>query len=346
VTHPHHDLGFDPDRSDTSATLYRMARATRGNVLLLGSGAEGVSRALSALDEMKVTVVGSDVTALESEPSAGLETFVSDPGMANWHTVLEGRTYDVTIVADLLEHLRDPERVLRDLREQRLLSADGWLLVCFANVAHPAVERELLSGDYSRIRWYTLDSMTRLLEESGYVVVETHRTHRARRAFTTDDERQTYEYVLQVRPSTAGTQLALLRKQLEEATQRLAETEAGRNQISALLDEERAAFRAEIGRGADELEHLRNKIDQMNDERSALREETARLHGQLARLQLQVARLEDELAVAGNEKQATDRRLAAIEQSTSYRWSRTLAKTVGPALTTLRTAPRRIRGSR
>jgi Methyltransferase domain len=338
VTHPRNDFGLDPDGHDTAAILYRMARATRGTVLLLGRAAVGVSRALSALDEMKVTVVVSDLSALGSESSDGLETFVSDPEMANWHTVLEGRTYDVTIVADLLEYLRDPERVLRDLREQRLLSADGRLLVSFANVAHPAVEWELLSGDYSRVRWYTLDSMTRLLEASGYVVVETHHTRRPRRPFTTDEELQTYEYVLQARPNAAGTQLALLRRQLDEATQRLAEAESAREQISALLDEERAAFRDEIRRGAEELEHVRNKIDQMRDERSALREETARLHGELAGLQRQVARLEDELAVASEARQTTDQRLAAIQQSRSYRWSRRLAKTVGPALAALRSA--------
>jgi hypothetical protein len=347
VTYPQDEHGFDPNAlNDTAAILYRIARATPGTVLHLGSGAEGVSRALSALDEMKVTFVVSDVNAPGFEPTDGLELFVADPEAAGWHTVLDGRTYDVAIVADLLEHLRDPERILRDLREQRLLGDEGRLLVSFANVAHSAVAKELLSGDSRRVRWYTVGSMTRLLEASGYLVVETHRTHLPGLQTTTDDDPSTYEYVLQAQPSAAATQLTLLRRQLDYASHQLAEAQRDRDQISALLKEERAAFRDEVGRGADELEHLQNKIAKMSDERSALRDKAAHLHRQLARLNTQLAHLKDELAVADKAKQTTDRRLAAIQQSRSYRWSRRLAKAVEPVLTPLRLAGRRIRGSR
>lgn len=340
MTYPQDEYGFDPDAlNDTAAILYRIARAAPGTVLHLGSGAEGVSRALSALDEMKVTFVVSDVNAPGFEPTDSLELFVADPEVAGWHTVLDGRTYDVAIVADLLEHLRDPERILRDLREQRLIGDEGRLLVSFANVAHSAVAKELLSGDSRRVRWYTMDSMTRLLEASGYLVVETHRRHLPGLQTTTDDDPSTYEYVLQAQPSAGATQLTLLRRQLDYATDQLAEAQRDRDQISALLNEERAAFRDEVGRGADELEHLQNKIAKMSDERSALRDKAAHLHRQLAHL-------EDELAVADKAKQTTDRRLAAIQQSRWYRWSRRLAKAVKPVLTPLRFAGRRVRGSR
>ena len=339
MTIPEHDFGFDPDAlNDTAASVYRMARAGRATVLHLGSGADGVSRALSVLDNLKVTRVVADPSALDAEATNGPEVYVADFEAAGWYAALDERTYEAVIVADLLEHLRDPARVLRDLREQRLLAEDGRLLVSFANVAHEAVASELLSGSSARIRWYTAGSMNRLLAASGYVVTETHHMRRPTDGQTTTiahDEAQTYAFVLQAQPSAAGPQLALLHRQLDEVTQRLAEVETFRHQISALLEEERAAFRDEIGRGADELEQVQNKLSHVTDERSALRNDVARLHRQLARLQ-------DEHAVA----KIAMGRLAAIQQSRSYRWSRGLAKAANVIVAPIRSVLRAERGRR
>src|SRR5215204_7703021 len=135
VTRLKHDFGFDPEAaSDVSAVLYRIARTGRGTVLHLGSGVDGVARALSTLADMKVTSVVPDRVALESETIEGLDTFVADPELPGWYAGLDGRTYDVVVVADLPEKLRDPGRLLRDLREQRLLADDGQLLLSFANL--------------------------------------------------------------------------------------------------------------------------------------------------------------------------------------------------------------------
>lgn len=337
MTRLDNDFGFDPDApNDTDATLYRMARASRATVLHLGSGADAVSRALSVHD-IKVTRVVADLSALDARARNGPELFVADPEAAGWYAALEGRTYAVVIVADLLEHLRDPARVLRDLRERRLLADDGRLLISFANVAHEAFANELLSGDSARIRWYTARSMNRLLAASGYLLTETHRTYRptGQAATSVDDDAQTYEYVLQAQPSAAGPQLALLHRQLDDAAQRLAEAATSRDQIIALLEDERAAFRDEIGRGADELEQLQDKLDQAIDERSALREEATGLHRQLARLR-------DEQSLA----ETAIRRLAKIEQSRSYRLSRGLTRTAHVVAAPIRFVRRRERGAR
>jgi regulator of replication initiation timing len=332
------DFGFDPDApNDTNASLYRMARAGRATVLHLGSGAEGVSRALSVLDDMKVTRVVADLSALDARASNGPELFVADLEAAGWYAALDGRTYEVVIVADLLEHLRDPARVLRDLRERRLLADGGRLLISFANVAHQAVADELLSGDSARIRWYTASSMNRLLVASGYLLAETHRMYRptGQSATRVDDDAQTYEYVLQAQPTTAGPQLPLVHRQPDDVAQRLAEAAMSRDQISALLEDERAAFRDEIGRGADELEQLQEKLDRVIDERSALRQEVTRLHRQLARSR-------DEQSLT----ETAVRRLAKIEQSRSYRWSRGLARAAHVVAAPIRLVRRRERGAR
>jgi hypothetical protein len=333
VTRLDGEFGFDPDApNDTTASLYRMARAGGATVLHLGRGAESVTHALSALDAIKVTWVVADSGVLDST-THGPELCVADPDAPAWYIALDGRTYDIVIVADLLERVRDPARLLRDLREQRLLAEEGRLLVSFASVAHPAVMNELLSGDFVRLHWYTAASMNRLLSATGYLVVETH--HMPHTTFVqsaemnADDESQTYEYVLQAQPSTAGPQLALIRRQLDDAMLQLAETEALRGQISSLLEEERTAFHDEIGRGADELERLQAELAQVSDDRSTLHAETTRLHDQLARVK-------DELSMARKAQATAERRLAAVQRSRSYRWSRGLAKAANVFVAPLR----------
>jgi chromosome segregation ATPase len=129
--------------------------------------------------------------------------------------------------------------------------------------------------------------------------------------------------------------MAFLHRQLDDAAQRLAEAATSRDQIIALLEDERAAFRDEIGRGADELEQLQDKLDQAIDERSALREEATGLHRQLARLR-------DEQSLA----ETAIRRLAKIEQSRSYRWSRGLTRAAHVVAAPIRFVRRRERGAR
>lgn len=83
--------------------------------------------------------------------------------------------FDVIICADVLEHLRDPLRVLRVLRDR--LSKNGYLLVSLPNVAHWEVRRALLFGrfDYTRtgilddthLRFFTYDTALRLLHDAG-----------------------------------------------------------------------------------------------------------------------------------------------------------------------------------
>jgi Methyltransferase domain len=341
VTRPQSEFGFDSGApNDTAATLHQMARAGGPAILHLGPDAQGVVRALSAQDDRKVTQVTSNSEALGFATSDGPEIFVADLDTTGWYTALEGRTYDVVIVADLLEHLRNPAGVLRDLHEQRLLADDGRLLISFANVAHPAVMNEVLSGTGVRLRWYTMDSMNRLLWACGYLVMETHRTLRPTDEQTPTDSAdvQTFEYALHVQSSGAGPQLAILQKQLDDVRQRLAEAEAVRDQVTALLEEERAAFLNEARRGADELEQLQSKLSRRTDERSALRNEAARLHGQLAHLQ-------DELAVARDAKQTAERQLTTVRESRSYRFARRLARTAHVFATPLRFV-RRAKGGR
>jgi 2-polyprenyl-3-methyl-5-hydroxy-6-metoxy-1,4-benzoquinol methylase len=88
--------------------------------------------------------------------------------------------YDVAVFGDVLEHLREPEAVLRRCRE--MLAPDGRLLVSVPNIAHHTMRWELLRGrfdyvefgilDNTHLRFFTRRALTGLLDGCGFRVEE------------------------------------------------------------------------------------------------------------------------------------------------------------------------------
>lgn len=88
--------------------------------------------------------------------------------------------YDVVLVADLIEHLKDPVKVMARLRA--LLSKDGVLLLTTPNVANWSVRLRLLAGrwdytdrgllDRTHLRFFTRRTLIAAVRDAGYRVVE------------------------------------------------------------------------------------------------------------------------------------------------------------------------------
>ena len=89
-------------------------------------------------------------------------------------------SYDRVVFADVLEHVRDREGVLR--RAAALLKPGGELLLSVPNIGYAGVVLELLEGrfdyrdegilDDTHVRFYTLDSLCSFLESLDFTVVE------------------------------------------------------------------------------------------------------------------------------------------------------------------------------
>ncbi len=88
-------------------------------------------------------------------------------------------TYDAIVCSHVLEHLRWPDRLLKEVRE--LLPSKGVLLVALPNVLFYKNRWRLLTGhfdyeesglmDASHFRWFTYATSRRLLESSGFEVL-------------------------------------------------------------------------------------------------------------------------------------------------------------------------------
>ena len=87
--------------------------------------------------------------------------------------------YDRIILADILEHLKAPAFVLKQL--PALLKEDGQIIISIPNAAYAGLILELLGGgfnyrsegilDRTHLRFYTQSSFRALLEELGFTVI-------------------------------------------------------------------------------------------------------------------------------------------------------------------------------
>ncbi|MCW8983848.1 MAG: class I SAM-dependent methyltransferase [Thermoanaerobaculales bacterium] len=90
--------------------------------------------------------------------------------------------FDVITVNDVLEHVEDPEGLLKNLRG--LVTPDGQLVVSIPNVGHWSIVEDLLAGhwDYlpagllciDHLRFFTRRSVTSMMERAGWQPLDSH----------------------------------------------------------------------------------------------------------------------------------------------------------------------------
>lgn len=91
-----------------------------------------------------------------------------------------GAEFDYILFADVLEHLRDPEAVLK--RALACLQAGGQVIVSVPNIANLVIRLSLLCGhfdytergilDRTHLRFFTLASLKRMIENCGCDPIE------------------------------------------------------------------------------------------------------------------------------------------------------------------------------
>jgi SAM-dependent methyltransferase len=132
-----------------------------------------------------LTERGCQVTGVEIDSEAAerakkwcdevLNQDLNDPG---WLQQV-GADFDTILCGDVLEHLVEPEVVLRNLH--RLLAPGGRVIICLPNIAHIRIRLMLLSGrfqyesagimDVTHLRFYTYESAREVIERTGYKII-------------------------------------------------------------------------------------------------------------------------------------------------------------------------------
>lgn len=142
-------------------------------VLDVGCGAGFLAEALAVRGNTVVGVDARRAEGVEQRTARFLQVDLDREAIP-----LDGEPYSCVVLADVLEHLRSPEALLRQCR--RLVDDGGILIISVPNVAHWSVRASLLFGrfrytargilDRSHLRFYTLATIRDELDRAGFVV--------------------------------------------------------------------------------------------------------------------------------------------------------------------------------
>lgn len=129
--------------------------------------------------------LGCKVFCIEIDPKSANkaspyceELLVEDIEQLDFDEAFKKKRFDVVIMADVLEHMKNPRSVLGKLR--RFLNEAGYIILSIPNGAHGSMGLELLDGkweyrsegllDSTHLRFFDKDSLTALLDEAGYLI--------------------------------------------------------------------------------------------------------------------------------------------------------------------------------
>lgn len=168
---------FDPNSYRSHQKILQMVGKDK-KVLEVGCATGYISK---RLQENGCTVVGVEI---DRESALEARKYCNEVIVGNVEMLIDlgypEDFFDVVCFGDVLEHLKDPQVVLRNLR--RYLRGGGYIVVSVPNIANWAIRFHLLFGrfnyqsggilDDSHLRFFTLRTIRNLIEDAGFKVVK------------------------------------------------------------------------------------------------------------------------------------------------------------------------------
>jgi SAM-dependent methyltransferase len=193
---------------------------------------------------------GCDVVGIEIDPEAAsiAETWaervvVGDIEQDDVWSYVKDESFDVVLLGDILEHLRDPLDALRQAVSK--LKPSGYVVTSLPNFTHGDVRLSLMLGrfeyadtgllDRTHVRFFTADTIRQLHVDAGLCVVDTKRVivplfhseiglrrqdvdNRIVDDILTDPEAETYQFVTKSVRDNGTLALAELSERVSELT--------------------------------------------------------------------------------------------------------------------------------
>lgn len=138
----------------------------------------------------KVSVVELDPNAFKVAMQYAIDGICCDVDMLEWVNYFEPNKFDVIIFADVFEHLRCPEIVLKNTK--KLLKDDGYLLFSVPNIAHDDILSNLYCNqfqytslgllDNTHIHFFAYKSLEPFAKSGGYSIIRKRYTYTPRLA--------------------------------------------------------------------------------------------------------------------------------------------------------------------
>ena len=280
----------DVDLNDLNSphTLAVLSVPLGAAVLDIGCGAGVVARALAARG-CKVWGLEMDARRAAAARHHCVEVVEADVEAVNLATEFEGRTFDVVLCLDVLEHLRNPSATLGKVTT--VLAPAGSVVISIPNVTHGALRLELLRGrfryrssgllDRGHLRFFDADGLGELIREAGLHAETTLRVIRqldqtefdvdvtaipsaVRTSLENDLDALTYQFFVIARPgrvvTKARTPISLLERQRSRIDELAAAVDSGAS-YARHLEAEIAAKETRLLELEGQLAHARRDVE-------------------------------------------------------------------------------------
>lgn len=183
-----YDFELDMDSENSLSIMINMIE-NNSTVLEFGSANGRMTKYLKEKLNCTVDIVEIDGTAGKEAAQYSRDALLgSEEGDIEnyiWCEKLQGRKYDYIVFADILEHLRNPEEVLK--RARGLLAGHGYVLLSVPNIAHNAILLNLFDNDFpykeiglldnTHIHFFAYKSLKKMIQDCGYCSVEEKATY-------------------------------------------------------------------------------------------------------------------------------------------------------------------------
>jgi 2-polyprenyl-3-methyl-5-hydroxy-6-metoxy-1,4-benzoquinol methylase len=172
-----YEVDIDLANPNTSHTQIVELVGTRKRVLDIGCWTGDLGRVLR---ERGCHVSGLEVDPVAADKARDVldEVVVADLNTTRPSELFEAGSFDVVVLADVLEHLLDPVAVLADA--STLLSAGGQVVISIPNVTHGSVRLALLQGrwdytetgllDATHIKFFARPGLLEMFAGAGMVI--------------------------------------------------------------------------------------------------------------------------------------------------------------------------------
>lgn len=174
-----HDMQQTPVHDSYNDTLLAMMPSGASKVIEFGCGSGALAREFKRVAP-HCHYLGAEIDAAYAELAKRHcdDCLVLDLNTASAADFQALSDRDCWVFGDVLEHLMDPWRVLRSLRD--VMPAHGTVLASIPNAQHWSVQSKLSVGDFryvdsglfdkTHLRWFTRDTVFDLFHGAGFQV--------------------------------------------------------------------------------------------------------------------------------------------------------------------------------
>lgn len=299
---------------------------------------------------------GCEVTGVEVNSKAAKvaenycdEVIIADLDFVSLNDILSEKVskekFDVAVFGDILEHLRNPWKVLQETRN--ILKPQGYVVASIPNIAHGAIRLALLQGNFeyktlgildnTHLRFFTRETVDKLFEDSGYLIDVIERTklpiysnsdlipaidrnsfdNKITHEIEQDEDADTLQFVVRGYPVSLENKYATLHKQYFEVVERLNNSETKLNNLRIEYQNSKVQLQAQNIEFEQTLDKLQQAEILLKEEKNNLQQtqiEFKKVKNQLEEYQLLIEEAQIQLKEKQLQFEQEKNRLQQVQQ--------------------------------